>query len=131
MTHSFPTRRSSDLANNSENASKREFRPIFNSTITPQSIETLQTSKSDNYLKMTGATVAFKDKSQERTVMVFGKSVADVEALLETGKPVELAVQFDGGSVHIVGQVRAAVAAARWEEHTSGLPSLMPILYPV
>src|SRR3546814_15141551 len=30
-------------ANNSENASKREFRPIFNATITPQSIETLQT----------------------------------------------------------------------------------------
>src|SRR3546814_12441618 len=73
-------------ANNSENASKREFRPIFNATITPQSIETLQTSKGDNYLKMTGATVAFKDKSQERTVMAFGKSVADVEALLETGK---------------------------------------------
>src|SRR3546814_9908533 len=71
-------------ANNSENASKREFRPIFNATITPQSIETLQTSKGDNYLKMTGATVAFKDKSQERTVMAFGKSVADVEALLET-----------------------------------------------
>src|SRR3546814_12594350 len=36
-------------ANNSENASKREFRPIFNATITPQSIETLQTSKGANY----------------------------------------------------------------------------------
>lgn len=97
--------------NNSENASKREFRPIFNATITPKAIETLQTSKGDNYLKMTGATVEFKDKSQERTVMAFGKSVADVEALLETGKPVELAVQFDGGSVRIVGQVREPVAA--------------------
>src|SRR3546814_19527184 len=91
-------------ANNSENASKREFRPIFNATITPQSIETLQTSKGDNYLKMTGATVAFKDKSQERTAMAFGKSFADVEALLQTGKPVALAVQFAGGSVTIVDQ---------------------------
>src|SRR3546814_1455189 len=52
-------------ANNSENASKREFRPIFNATITPQSIETLQTSKGDNYLKMTGATVAIR--SEEHT----------------------------------------------------------------
>src|SRR3546814_5446898 len=109
-------------ANNSENASKREFRPIFNATITPQSIETLQTSKGDNYLKMTGATVAFKDKSQERTVMAFGKSVADVEALLETGKPVELAVQFDGGSVRLVGQVPEPV---RSEEHTSELQHLI------
>src|SRR3546814_20937890 len=90
-------------ANNSENASKREFRPIFNATITPQSIETLQTSKGDNYLKMTGATVAFKDKSQERTVLAFGKSVADVEALIETGKPVELDVHSDRGSVRTVG----------------------------
>src|SRR3546814_18729168 len=68
-------------ANNSENASKREFRPIFNATITPQSIETLQTSKGDNYLKMTGALVAFQDKSQESTVMALGKSGAEVEAL--------------------------------------------------
>ena len=96
---------------NTATATKREYRPIFTATITPQAIETLQTQKGDNYLKMTGATVAFKDKSQERTVMAFGKSVADVEALLEVGKPVELAVQFDGGSVRIIGQVREPVAA--------------------
>src|SRR3546814_11867265 len=91
-------------ANNSENASKREFRPIFNATITPQSIETLQTSKGDNYLKMTGATVALKDKSQERTVMEFGKPGADAEALLENGKPVELAVTLVGCRVRKPGQ---------------------------
>lgn len=89
----------------------REFRPIFNATITPATIEALTTAKGGPYLKMTGATVAYKDIVQERTVMVFGKSIADVDTMLKPGEPVELAVQYDGGSVKIIGQIREKAAA--------------------
>lgn len=96
---------------NTATATKREFRPIFTATITPKTIEALKTKTGGDYLKMTGATVEYKDKSQERTVMAFGKSIEAVGALLEVGKPVELAVQFDNGSVRIIGEVRAPAAA--------------------
>ena len=95
----------------SDNNTQRAFRPIFNATITPASIESKTSATGGNYLLMSGATVAYGNVTQTRTVMAFGKSVADVQGMLAEGQPVELAVQYDGGSVRIVGQVRAPAAA--------------------
>lgn len=97
---------------NTENSNQREYRPIFTATVTPATIEAKKTSKGGDYLIMRGAQVAFGTKTQERTVMAFGKSIDAVRDMLVEGSPVELAVQFDGGSVRIVGQVREKEAAA-------------------
>lgn len=90
----------------------RTFRPIFNATVTPAEIETKPSAKGSDYILMKGAQVAYGDKTSERTVMVFGKSVDAVRDSLESGKSVELAVQFDGGSVRVVGLPREAAPAA-------------------
>ena len=93
-------------------APRSAFRPIFPATITPASIERKQTAKGTDYLLMQNATVERDGKdAQTRTAMAFGKSVTDVESMLESGTPVELAVQFDGGTVRIVGPVREKQAA--------------------
>ncbi|AXK43908.1 hypothetical protein [Erythrobacter aureus] len=94
-------------------APKSTFKPIFAATITPgASIEEKTSATGTAYIKMTGATVARGDKpAQERTVMAFGKSADAVRDMLVEGQPVELAVQYDGGSVKIIGEVREDQAA--------------------
>lgn len=99
-----------NMSNTENNA--RGFRPIFNATVTPASIETKQNAKGADYLLLQGATVEFGQKSQSRTVMAFGKSADAVRDVLVAGTPVELAVQLDGGSVRIVGLPREKEVAA-------------------
>lgn len=90
------------------------FRPIFAATITPgASIENLISTKGTRYIKMVDATVSREGKEPSvRTVMAFGKSADAVRDKLIEGTPVELAIQFDGGSVKIIGEVRERAAAA-------------------
>ncbi len=93
-------------------APKSTFKPIFTATITPASIEALTSATGTPYLKMTGANVAREGKEdQTRTVMAFGKSVDDVRDMLVEGQPAEVAAQYDGGTVKIIGQVRERQAA--------------------
>src|SRR3546814_3993770 len=91
--------------------------------------------------------------------MAFGRSAADVHKLLTTGKPVEPALQFNGGTIKVIGTPRERQAATwkpttsahsmpkqllqdcidaagfyqndRSEEHTSELQSLMRTSYAV
>lgn len=95
------------------NAPRKNFRPILRATITPASIEHLVASgpKQTPYIKMSGATVTRGDKTNVRTVMAFGKSADAVRDMLVEGQPVELAVQYDGGTVKIIGEVREPQAA--------------------
>lgn len=94
------------------NNNGRQFRPIFSAVITPASIENKTSAKGTGYLLMQGATVTREGQDPKvRTVMAFGKSVDAVEGMLVEGQPVKLAVQYDGGTVRIVGQVREPAAA--------------------
>lgn len=83
------------------------FRKIFPALITPSTIENLNSDNARRtpYIKMPGAT--FQQEGKEtistRTVMVFGKSIDSVRDILETGRQVRVAAQFDGGSVRIIG----------------------------
>ncbi len=89
------------------------FRPIFNATVTPgDSIENLKSATGTDYIKMTDAAVQTTNGSSQRTVMAFGKSAEDVRDLLVSGEPVELAVQYDGGSVKVIGRPREETPAA-------------------
>jgi hypothetical protein len=93
-------------------AARAPFRPIFAATITPAGIEALTSVKGKGYIKMQGAQVSRNGgEPTTRTVMAFGKSADAVRDLLVEGKPVELAVQFDGGTVKIIGEVRAPATA--------------------
>ncbi|AXK43909.1 hypothetical protein [Erythrobacter aureus] len=90
------------------NATARRFQPIFPALIVPETVEALRTAKGADYTRMTGAQVLRKGKAPiTRTVMAFGRSHDAVKNLLVPGKPVELAVQHDGGSIKVIGLPRA------------------------
>jgi hypothetical protein len=91
----------------------RRFSPIFVATITPASVSTRTAKNGNKYALLQGATVAQGDKEpKQMTVMAFGKSRDEVASSLRKGRPVDLAVQYDGGSLKIVGLPRAEVAEA-------------------
>ena len=103
----------------------RKFSPIFVATITPTSIETKQSKDGAAYLLCSGA--RFERPGQEpqtRTVMAFGQSANDVRDMLAAGKPVELAVQFNGGTVKVIGapRERQAAVAAKVKAQTKAMP---------
>lgn len=97
----------------------RRFSPIFVATITPSSIETKRSKTGADYLLCTGARFEREGREpQTRTAMAFGQSAQTVHDLLTPGEPCELAVQFDGGTIKIIGAPRphqkvAADQAAR------------------
>lgn len=89
-------------------ARARRYSPIFSATVTPDSVEPLTTSGGAAYTRMTGATIHRNGRpDQIRTVLAFGRPNNEVQHLLAPGKPVELAVQFDGGSLKVIGLPRA------------------------
>lgn len=91
----------------------RKFSPIFVATVTPASIETKKASNGDEYLICRSATFSRPGHEPEaRTLMAFGQSAQSVRDLLNAGTPVELAVQFNGGTVKMIGAPRPAQAKA-------------------
>lgn len=91
----------------------RKHSPIFVATITPGTIETKTSKGGAEYLLCAGARFERRDQEpQTRTVMAFGQSATVVRDLLTAGEPVELAVQFDGGTVKVIGAPRERQAAA-------------------
>lgn len=97
----------------------RKFSPIFVATITPESIEIKKSHDGADYLLCSGA--KFERPGQEpqtRTVMAFGRSATDVQKLLTAGQPVELAVQFNGGTIKVIGTPRERQASV--SKPTSG-----------
>src|SRR3546814_11557894 len=90
----------------------RKFSPIFVATSTPGSIEIKKSRDGADYLLCSGAKFDRPgQEAQTRTVMAFGRSAADVHKLLTTGKPVELDVQFNGGTIKVIGTPRERQAA--------------------
>jgi hypothetical protein len=89
----------------------RRFNPIFTATVTPASVSTRTASNGNKYAVLSGASIAFGNgRSETRTVMAFGAQRDEVASLLRKGRPVELALQRDGGTVRVVGLPRAAAA---------------------
>lgn len=90
---------------------------IFKAIVTPASVST-RTGKNGKYTYLAGATVETSKGSKTMTAMAFGKSHQEVASKLRKGRPVELAVRFDGATLRIVGLPRekaepeAAAAAA-------------------
>src|SRR5690606_41621464 len=92
---------------------KFPFSPIFVATVTPGAIERGMGKNNAPYAKMQNSKVQQGEKEAlERTVMAFGNQLAEVESSLVEGQPVDLAVQFDGGSVKIIGFPREKTEAA-------------------
>ena len=90
--------------------STRRFSPIFVATITPAAVETRQGAKGP-YTVMPGATISKSGRADRQlTVMAFGKQRDEVEHMLTQGRPVDLAVQHDGGTLKIIGLPRAKTA---------------------
>lgn len=92
---------------------KRSFSKIVPATITfTESVRKSQTKGGVDYKISQNATVAFENgETVTRTVMGFGDQVKGLKNLAK-GKSVRLAVQRDGGSVKIIGEVREKTAAA-------------------
>lgn len=80
----------------------RRYTPTFVATVTPSSVAT-RTGKNGRYVLLKDAEIAHKGNTMTRTVMAFGQSRDAVAKLLHKNRPVDLAVQFDGGTVRIVG----------------------------
>lgn len=100
-------------------ATQRQFSPIFVATITASNVETKVSGKGARYLLCREATFARRGRpAQKRTVMSFGPAADKLRGLLQTGKPIDLAVQYDGGTIKALGvprpqQVRAGADAPR------------------
>lgn len=87
----------------------RKYRPTFVATVTPTEIASSDTVHGQPYSALRDALVTIRDKPAEvRTLMAFGPSSRIAERL-EPGVPVELAVQWDGAKLKLVGLPRAAV----------------------
>lgn len=93
-------------------APRKGFRPIFTATVTPASVRT-RTGKNGKYTYMAGARVQTANTDNDNvTVMAFGKPHEEVKRALRKGRPVELAVQRDGGVVNVIGFPRAKAEPA-------------------
>ena len=92
-------------------APARRYSPIFVATVTPTSIEKNVGKNGADYAVMRGATVQQEGKDDKvRTVMAFGNQLAEVSDALIEGEAVDLAVQYDGGSLKVIGFPRAKAA---------------------
>jgi hypothetical protein len=91
----------------------RSFSKIVPASITfTESVRKEQTKGGVEYKISPNATVAFENgETVTRTVMGFGDQIKGLKNLAK-GKTVRLAVQRDGGSVKIIGEVREKAAAA-------------------
>ncbi|WP_162815036.1 hypothetical protein [Erythrobacter aureus] len=99
----------------------RRFTPVFVATITATSIETKVSGTGADYLICTDAEFLREGQApQSRTVMAFGHSVEKVRDLLSSGQPVELAVQFDGGTIKALGAPRPKQKAATCAANDDG-----------
>lgn len=80
----------------------RRFSPTFVATVTPSSVAD-RNGRNGRYTLLKGATIAHKGETKTRTLLAFGQSRDLVANLLDEGIPVDLAVQYDGGVLRIVG----------------------------
>ncbi len=90
-----------------------KFSPIFIATVTPGSVST-RNGKNGKYIYSAKTTYA-TDKMEaprETTLMAFGKCYEAVAGKLRKGRSIDLAVQFDGGTLKAIGLPREQAPAA-------------------
>src|SRR3546814_20055300 len=88
----------------SKNSNARRFSPIFVATVTPATVSTRTDKSGNKYAYLAGATIAQDGKeTKTMTTLAFGKRYAEVGKLPRKGRAVDLAVQFDGGTVKVIG----------------------------
>lgn len=86
-------------------AAKKVPSAAFNATVTPKSIEKGNTVNGVRYSKLVGAEISRAGRPPfERTCMAFGRENAAVARSLKEGKPVDLSIRYDGGSIRILGK---------------------------
>ncbi len=76
----------------------RKYSPSFPATVTPDNIE-VRTGAKGPYTIMKNAHVESKNKTMNRTVMVFGTPHRKISDLLIAGEPISLSVHFDKGVI--------------------------------
>lgn len=83
----------------------RKFSKIFHATITfGDDVTISETKKAVVYAKAPAATIKHPNgEVNNRTVMAFGKQLSEVQNEIFPGNTAVLAVQYDGGTVKIVG----------------------------
>ena len=88
----------------------RKFSKIFPATITfGEEVVVSETKKSVVYAKSPKATIKHPDgQVKSRTVMAFGDQLSEVQEAIFPGNTVELAVQYDRGTVKVIGFPREA-----------------------
>ena len=95
-----------------QTSNTRRFSPIFTATVTPGSVST-RSGKNGKYAVMQNSLIQRDGKDDKTmTVMAFGKPREEVARSLRKGRPVDLAVQYDGGTLRVIGFPRAEEPAA-------------------
>jgi hypothetical protein len=92
------------------NTAARRFSPIFTASVTLGSVRTGTASNGNKYSVVQGSTVHGEKVRNNVTVMAFGKQRDEVAKVLRKGKTVDLAVQWDQGSLKVIGLPRAKAA---------------------
>jgi hypothetical protein len=84
----------------------------FVATIVPETVEHLVGPKGP-YTLMRNAVVSREGKNDMiRTVMAFGSQNAQISHLIQEGRPIDLAIRFNGGTMRVVGLPHGDAAAA-------------------
>ena len=89
----------------------RKFSPIFNATITFGAVATSVGKNKAEYAKSVSDVTLPDGQTVQRTVMAFGDQLASVKPVVSEGNTAELAVQFDGGTLKVIGYPRPKAAA--------------------
>lgn len=108
----------------------RRFNPVFTATVVPSAIESLDGAKGP-YTLMRGAVVLREGREDMvRTVMAFGKPNSQIAHLLEEGRPINLAIRFDRGTVKVVGLPKQAEAnpLSNLVAHEPGTPYVETVI---
>lgn len=89
---------------------KRKFSKIFDATVTfGEEVVVSETKKSVVYARAGESTIVHPDgQVKKRTVMAFGANLDEVKDSVFPGNTVTLAIQYDGGTVNIIGYPREA-----------------------
>ncbi len=96
------------------------YKPAFTVTVVPDSVEML-VGGTGPYALMREAVVLRKGSEDAvRTVMAFGSAYRSVSHLLQTGRPIELAVRHHGGSLKVVGLPKNVDPASLLVPHEEG-----------
>lgn len=91
---------------------KKTTRKPFLATVTPSAVRKGDTKLGHRFTTLPAATVSRKGvKDITRTVMAFGRANRTLARSFKPGKPIEVMVRWDGGSLVIADRAPAAKAA--------------------